>query len=299
MLKHTKNTKNKHLELVTEFYDTHPISERQVLDKLLQDGFDLSSLDQSILQDYDQDHFGGLVATDTLARLANVGRSTHVLDVCCGLGGPARYLAYHYGSQVTGIDLNQNRVDGAVRLTEMVGLEKKVSFHRANALSNALPNAKFDSLIAQEAFCHIPNKPGLLTECVRVLKPGGLIVFTDILEGSSMTIPVRERLRQEMTFMELSTLDNYRAVLEESGYEVKEAEDLSEEWARVLIERLAMYRRLKDQTVARFGNSHFEKWDRTYSFFVGLYTTGELGGGRFLAQKCSQIDPISPSGSQA
>ena len=63
---------NTHLELVTEFYDTHPISERQVLDKLVQDGFDLSSLDQGILQDYDQDHFGGLAATDTLAHLANI-----------------------------------------------------------------------------------------------------------------------------------------------------------------------------------------------------------------------------------
>ena len=115
-------TQNTHLELVTEFYDTHPISERQVLDKLVQDCFDLSSLDQGILQDYDQDHFGGLAATDTLARLANVGELTHVLDVCCGLGGPARYLAHHYGSRVTGIDLNQSRVDGAVRLTEMVGL---------------------------------------------------------------------------------------------------------------------------------------------------------------------------------
>ena len=278
-------TQNTHLELVTELYDTHPISERQVLDKLLQDRFDLSTLDQRILQDYDQDHFGGLTATDALARLANVGELTYVLDVCCGLGGPARYLAYHYGSRVTGIDLNQSRVDGAVRLTKMVGLEDKVSFHRANALSNGLPNAEFDSLISQEAFCHIPNKPGLLTECIRVLKPGGLIAFTDILEGVSMTKPVRERLRQEMTFTELNTLNGYRALLDANGCGVKKAEDLTEEWAQVLVKRLAMYRRLKDQTVARFGSSHFEKWDRTYSFFVGLYTSGELGGGRFLARK--------------
>ena len=86
-------TNNAHVELVTEFYDTHPISEKQVLDKLVQDGFDLSSLNQGILQDYDQDHFGGLAATDTLARLVNISRSTHILDVCCGLGGPARCLA--------------------------------------------------------------------------------------------------------------------------------------------------------------------------------------------------------------
>ena len=279
-------TQNTHLELVTEFYDTHPISERQVLDKLVQDRFDLSSLDQGILQDYDQDHFGGLAATDTLARLASVGKLTHVLDVCCGLGGPARYLAHHYGSRVTGIDLNQSRVDGAVRLTEIVGLEEKVSFYRANALSSGLPRAEFDSLISQEAFCHIPNKPGLLTECIRVLKPGGLIAFTDILEGASMTKPVRERLREEMTFTELNTLDGYRALFDANGCGVKKAEDLTEEWAQVLVKRLAMYRRLKDQTVARFGSSHFEQWDRTYSFFVSLYTSGELGGGRFLARKC-------------
>ena len=284
-------TNNAHIELVTGFYDTHPISEKQVLDKLVQDGFDQSSLDQSILQDYDQDHFGGLAATDTLARLVNISRSTHILDVCCGLGGPARYLAYHYGSQVTGIDLNQSRVDGAIRLTAMVGLEEKVSFNRTNALSSALPSDEFDALIAQEAFCHIPNKSRLLTECVRLLKPGGLIAFTDILATPRMTTTVRKRLLEEMTFAELETLDGYQVLLEASGCVLEKAEDLSEEWARILVERLAMYRSLKDQTVARFGNAHFDKWDRAYSFFVELYASGELGGGRFLARKCIQTDP--------
>ena len=284
-------TNNAHIELVTGFYNTHPISEKQVLDKLVQDEFDLSSLDQGILQDYDQDHFGGLAATDTLARLVHINRSTHILDVCCGLGGPARYLAHHYGSHVTGIDLNQGRVDSAVRLTEMVGLEEKVSFYRANALSTTLPSNEFDALIAQEAFCHIPNKPRLLTECVRLLKPGGLIAFTDILATPSMTTTVRKRLLKEMTFAELETLDGYQVLLEASGCVLKEAEDLSEEWAQILVERLAMYRSLKDQTVARFGDAHFGKWDRAYSFFVKLYTSGELGGGRFLARKRVQTDP--------
>ena len=284
-------TNNAHVELVRGFYDTHPMSGKQILDKLVQDGFDLSSLNQGILQDYDQDHFGGLAATDTLARLVNISRSTHILDVCCGLGGPARYLAHHYGSHVTGIALNQSRVAGALRLTEMVGLEEKVSFYRANALSSILPSDEFDALISQEAFCHIPDKPRLLTECVRLLKPGGLIAFTDILATTSMTTTVRKRLRQEMAFTELDTLDGYQVLLEASGCVLKKAEDLSEEWARILVERLAMYRSLKDQTVARFGDAHFEKWDRAYSFFVKLYASGELGGGRFLARKCDQADP--------
>jgi ubiquinone/menaquinone biosynthesis C-methylase UbiE len=282
-----------HVELVTEFYNTHPISERQVLDKLVQDGFDLSSLDQGILQGYDQDHFGGFAATDTLARLVNISRSTHILDVCCGLGGPARYLAHHYGSHVTGIDLNQSRVDSAIRLTEMVGLEGKVSFYCTDALSSTLPSNEFDALIAQEAFCHIPNKPQLLTECIRLLKPGGLIAFTDILATTSMTATVRKRLYQEMAFTELDTLDGYQTLLKTSGCVLEKAEDLSEEWAQILVERLAMYRSLKGQTIARFGNKHFEKWDRAYSSFVRLYDSGELGGGRFLARKCDQAVPRS------
>ncbi|GIT53380.1 MAG: hypothetical protein Ct9H300mP16_05400 [Pseudomonadota bacterium] len=121
-------TQNPHLDVVTQFYDTHPISEQQVLKSLAQDDVDLSSLDQGTLQNYDQDHFGGPAATDTLAHLANIGQSDHVIDVCCGLGGPARYLAYHYGCRVTGIDLNWNRIDGAQRLTGRVGLEDQVSF---------------------------------------------------------------------------------------------------------------------------------------------------------------------------
>ena len=278
-------TQNPHLDVVTQFYDTHPISEQQVLKSLAQDDVDLSSLDQGTLQNYDQDHFGGPAATDTLAHLANIGQSDHVIDVCCGLGGPARYLAYHYGCRVTGIDLNWNRIDGAQRLTGRVGLEDQVSFQHANALDNKLSGNAFDALIAQEAFCHIPDKPRLIAECVRVLRPGGGITFTDILAGASMSESVRDRLQQEMAFIELGTLDGYRTLLNSSDCIVKEIDDLTDSWAEILVKRLAMYRSLKDQTVASFGQAHFDKWDRAYSFFVGLYSSGELRGARFLAHK--------------
>jgi ubiquinone/menaquinone biosynthesis C-methylase UbiE len=283
-------TQNTHLEVVTQFYDTHPISEKQVLESLAQDGFDPSSLDQSILKDYDQDHFGGPAATDTLAQLANITKSDHVVDICCGLGGPARYLAHNYGCRVTGIDMNQNRIDGARRLTERVGLENQVSFHCANALANKLPENEFDSLIAQEAFCHIPDKPRLVSECVRVIKPGGCIAFTDILAGTGTPESMRDRLQREMAFTELNTQDGYRTLLDSSGCIVNEIEDLSESWAEILVKRLDMYRSLEDQTIASFGQAHFEKWDRAYSFFVSLYASGELRGARFQAHKRDRLE---------
>jgi hypothetical protein len=96
---------------------------------------------------------------------------------------------------------------------------------------------------------------------------------------------VRDRLQREMAFTELNTLDGYRTLLDSSGCIVNEIEDLTESWAEILVKRLDMYRSLKDHTVASFGQAHFDKWDRAYSFFVGLYDSGELRGARFLAHK--------------
>ena len=274
-----------HSELVNVFYNTHPISESQVLDKLAQTGVDTSILTVELLQHHDQDHFGGLAATDALAHHAKINESTHVLDLCCGLGGPARYLAYHYGCRVTGVDMNTDRLAGAVRLTERTKLQDRVLFHHANALQTGLTDETFDVIVSQEAFCHIPNKKALITECARLLKPDGRIVYTDILARSSMTNEIRSRLETEMVFSELSTSEQYCHLLEEKGCEVIEVEDLSDNWAQILIDRLAMYRSLKEQTVSSFDLAHFQKWDRAYSFFVGLYRSGELGGGRFVAHK--------------
>ena len=278
-----------HSNLVNVFYNTHPISESQVLNKLEQTGADTSILTVELLQHHDQDHFGGLAATDALARHAKINESTHVLDLCCGLGGPARYLAYHHGCRVTGVDMNTDRLAGAVRLTERTKLEDRVLFHHANALQTGLADETFDVIVSQEAFCHIPDKKTLIAECVRLLKPGGCIVYTDILARNSMTNEIRSRLESEMAFSELSTLEQYCHLLEEKGCPVVEVEDLSDDWAQILIDRLAMYRSLKEQTVSSFGLAHFQKWDRTYSFFVGLYRSGELGGGRFVVRKPKSI----------
>ena len=274
-----------HSNLVNVFYNTHPISESQVLNKLEQTGADTSILTVELLQHHDQDHFGGLAATDALARHAKINESTHVLDLCCGLGGPARYLAYHHGCRVTGVDMNTDRLAGAVRLTERTKLQDRVLFHHANALQTGLADETFDVIVSQEAFCHIPDKKTLIAECVRLLKPGGCIVYTDILARNSMTNEIRSRLESEMAFSELSTLEQYCHLLEEKGCQVVKVEDLSDDWAQILIDRLAMYRSLKEQTVSSFGLAHFQKWDRTYSFFVDLYRSGELGGGRFVARK--------------
>jgi sarcosine/dimethylglycine N-methyltransferase len=273
------------LETVIRFYETHPISEQQILHDLARDGVALEGLTEAVLQSYDQDHFGGLAAVDVLAAKAGIGPESRVLDVCSGMGGPARYLALNLGCRVTGLDVTESRHQGAVRLTELVGLADRVDFRLGDALEMPFEAASFDVVIGQEAFAHVPDKPRLIAECARVVRPGGVIAFTDILRRAALAPETYERLRREMTFLSLESLEGYARLLAASGCTLLERDDLSAWWTEILVERLAMYRGLKDTTVARFGRAHFERWDDTYAFFVDLFARSQLGGGRFVARR--------------
>ena len=273
------------LRSVIHFYETHPINEQQILHDLERDGIALDGLTEEILKDYDQDHFGGLEAVDILAALAGIGAATHVLDVCSGMGGPARYLAHRLGCRVTGLDITKSRHEGSVRLTALVKLDHLVDFRLGNALDMPFADATFDVVIGQEAFAHVPDKPRLIAECARVVRPGGTIAFTDILRRDGLSAAEFERLRGGMTFQSLESLEGYGALLTGCGCKVIACDDLGAWWTEVLERRLAMYRSLQETTVAKFGAAHFAKWDETYAFFVGLFAAGRLGGGRFVARR--------------
>jgi len=274
-----------HIASVVAFYDAHPINEDQILHSLDSKGIAKERLTEEILKDYDQDHFGGVEANEILAAKAGIAKRHRVLDVCSGMGGPARYLADRFGCEVVGLDYTRSRYLAAQRLTAMVHLEHLVSFEYGNALDMPFDARTFDVVIGQEAWCHIPEKPRLTSECARVVKPGGVIAFTDIVRRAALTDAEMDRLRREMTFPSLETLDGYAALLEGQSCQMVALDDLSEQWAQILVKRLAMYRSLEDETVRKFGVEHFRKWDDTYTFFVGLFGAGRLGGGRFVARR--------------
>lgn len=273
---------------VVAFYDSHPINEEQILNTLRSRGASLEGLTEEVLKEHDQDHFGGIESNDILAASAGISPDHLVLDVCSGLGGPARYLAHRIGCRVVGLDFTESRHLAAQRLTRMVGLDHLVTFRHGDAQDMPFADETFDVVIGQEAWCHVPEKPRLIAECARVLKPGGAVAFTDILRRDRLTSAEMERLKREMTFPVLETLDGYAAVLENCGCRVEHREDLSGVWTEILKQRLTMYRGLESETVRRYGAEHYRKWDSAYAFFVGLFSEGKLGGGRFVARKAQR-----------
>jgi ubiquinone/menaquinone biosynthesis C-methylase UbiE len=272
---------------VIEFYDRHPISEAQVLAAVRRRRGALTDapLSADDLFDFDQDHYGGLAAVDTLARLAGIDARARVLDLCAGLGGPARFLAARRGCQVVALELNAGRAAGAARLTTLVRLGGHVRVVRGDATALPFAPARFDACVSQEALLHIADKAAVVREAHRVLAPGGRLAFTDWVARPALGDGERRRLHEWMAATTLQTLDGYRAMLGAAGFGAVTAEDLADEWRTVLRARLQMFRDLRPDTVVRLGQARYDEYDRLYAFFVGLIEAGKLAGGRFTATR--------------
>jgi SAM-dependent methyltransferase len=271
---------------VVEFYDRNPISEAQVMAALRRRGLPAGGpVAPEALFDLDQDHYGGPAAVATLARRAGIDARARVLDVCAGLGGPARVLAHDRGCRVVACELNQARAAGAARLSRLVGLQGCVAVVRGDARALPLRSGSFDACISQEGFLHVDDKAAVLAECRRVLVDGGRLAFTDWIARPRLAERERERLWRWMAATTLHGLDGYRRALGRAGFRAIEAEDVTDEWRRVLRGRVARFRATRADAVAALGETRYEAYDQLFRFFVGLVDAGKLGGGRFTATR--------------
>jgi len=145
----------------------------------------------------------------------------HLLDVGCGIGGPARYFAAEHGCKVAGIDLTEEFVQVAKSLTRRVKLEHLVEFRQASALELPFEPETFDGAYMIHVGMNIPDKAGVYREVRRVLQREGLFVVFDIMRTASGAIryPVPWALSEETSFV--AEAKSYREALEGAGFRVE------------------------------------------------------------------------------
>jgi len=266
-------------------YDRHPISCDIILAKLQASRGHLDSLRPDELFPHDQDHYGGLTATDELAQGARIRNGSRVADFCAGLGGTVRYLAHRYGANVTGIELTPARVAGAQELTKRVGLQETARVIEGNVLEVPLADASMDAVVSQEAFCHVPDLKKALVEAFRILRKDGRLALTDWIANEPLTADDAQLMWDGMAIQPLRSISDYCHLVESCGLRVLSATDLTDEWGPILRERLAMYQRLREearQAGTPMGNDAFYK---SYVRFVELIQQRKLGGIRIVALK--------------
>ncbi len=120
-------------------------------------------------------------ATDRLVRelvaFAGIPAGSRVLDVGCGIGGPALYLAGELGCTVEGVTLSADQAKRANEKAREAGVAERATFIQQDAMTNTFPDESFDVVWALESLMHIPDRLAFFTEMKRLLRPGGTIAI--------------------------------------------------------------------------------------------------------------------------
>lgn len=212
-----------------------------IFDALRASGKDLDQLTPTDLAPVDEFHIRGREATAELAQLAELSPNLRVVDVGCGLGGSARYLASEYGCRTTGIDLTREYCEIAAALATRVGLGEVVDYHHGSALEMPFDDATFDIAWTEHAQMNIGDKTALYTEIARVLKPGGRLVFHDIFQGAGGELHYPVPWAEDPSISFLATPEMLRNILAQAGLRELVWEDksaISLDWFRRSAERM-------------------------------------------------------------
>lgn len=171
-------------------------------------------------------HVGGLESTRRFIPMLGIAPGMAVLDVGCGVGGTARFVAETCGAIVTGIDLTPAYVEAAQALSEAVGLGGSTSFHCGSALAMPFDDRAFDAAFTLHVAMNIEDKARLYREVARVLKPGAVFGVYDMVAGSddgAFVFPVPWAAGPATSF--LATPAEMRVLLDEAGFTIEHEED--------------------------------------------------------------------------
>lgn len=184
-------------------------------------GTDLSKVTLDYLQPVDEFHIRGDAATKELIKLANFTPDMHILDVGCGVGGSTRRLSHETGCRVTGIDLSDEYIDAAERLTQLLNMQERVQFHATSALDLPFDDNTFDGAWSIQMNMNVEDKLGWLKEAYRVIKPGGRAVLYEVCGHKNTPIHFPVPWAQDSSMSFLVPPESFRAVITSAGFEIE------------------------------------------------------------------------------
>jgi SAM-dependent methyltransferase len=175
----------------------------------------------------DQFHTRGLAATLDLASAAALAPGERVLDLGCGMGGPARVFAGHFGVTVQGIDLSAPFIEAGRYLNARCGLSDWVNLEAGDATGHRFHDAGFDAVFLQHVAMNIADRAALYQTVVRALRPDGRFATYDVVSGQGEIVFPVPWSREPATSHLLSFVET-RAAIEEAGLVIESCEDHTE-----------------------------------------------------------------------
>jgi len=236
-----------------------------------------------------QIHIGGMKASIDLADRAAIAAGMNGVDLCCCNGPDMRFFVrFPNVASIVGLDVTEAIVERGRRMTHEEGLDDKIRFILADASQSGLPSASADFIWSEDAWCYVPDKPKLIAEAARIVRPGGVIAFTDWVEGpAGLSDSEAQSFCGLMTFANVEDIAGYAKLLSANGCEVSVAEDTGRFASHAdlyinMIEMQFMYDALKP---LGFRTELLETFLAGFRFLSGLAHAGKIAQARFIARR--------------
>lgn len=236
----------------------------------------------------EQIHIGGFQSSMELAEKAGIGPGMSGIDFCCCNGAGMRFLVRFRGvDRMQGVDATPTVVEQGRRRCQSEGLSDRITFTLADVCDSGLPAAA-DFVWGEDAWCYVVDKPKLIAEAARLVKPGGLIAFTDWIEGpTELTDEEADRYLKFMKFPNVEDLEGYAGLLSEQGCEVVVCEDTGRfaPYVGLYLNMLNMQLTYDALRIIGFDSALMQAMGAEMTFMQQLAHQGKIAQGLFVARK--------------
>ena len=176
---------------------------------------------------------GGLELTSRIMAAADIKPNQSILDIGCGKGATAVFLAQRYSCRVTGVDPAEEMVFSSQARSLENGLTGQVNFLAADGEHLPFEEASFDAVISECAFSLLPNRKQAADEVRRVLKPQGKFILTDIILRGSADFSQQSRIAFPCCLSSACSIEEYLRLFKQSGFVPFHVEDHSDQLAEI------------------------------------------------------------------
>lgn len=235
----------------------------------------------------EQIHIGGHQQSMLMAQQAGITAGSKVLDLCSGIGGGLRFLVKNFKVQGHGLEATDQMIATAQQRTEVEGMADQIEYRQGDVVENPWEDDTFDFIWGEDAWCYVSDRATLLKEAARVLKPGGVIAFSDWMTGpNGLSDAEAKRIHDFMTFPHTESLDSYQQLLTQAGFTVRIAEDVCEHFAECIELYLKMMTLQHTYDVMKIlgeNQALFDTICAEFQFMLDMARQGKFGRGRIVA----------------
>jgi len=237
----------------------------------------------------EQIHIGGFVSSMDLAERAGIGPGMKGVDLCCCNGAGMRFLVrFRNVARMHGVDATKKVVEQGRRLCEQEALSDKIKFTLADVCDSGLEDASVDFIWGEDAWCYVVDKEKLISEAARIVRPDGVIAFTDWIEGKKgLTDEEAKRFLTFMKFPNVQNLEGYSELLTANDCEVITTEETTRfgPYVDLYLDMLNMQLTYDALKIIGFDMELMQSMGAEMAFMQELAHAGKIDQGLFIARK--------------